>query len=199
MFRPAPNRRAFSLIELLLVISIMAIVAGLVLPNSNPSIHERLQSAARIVSGDLAYARSLAVTHNSTYRVDFDLEENCYVLSHSGSDASLDTLPDSPWRDPDDPPHEHVVALEELPHLGTGVRIAAVAEGENTFSRVSYVEFGPLGETTRSAQTVIWLAAGGGTARRYLLMTVNPVTGLTSIGPFTAAPPRLAPVASPMQ
>ena len=52
----------FSLIELLLVISIMAIVAGLVLPSASPATHDQLLSAARIIASVLAYARSLAVT-----------------------------------------------------------------------------------------------------------------------------------------
>jgi len=160
----------FSLIELLLVISLMAILAGLVLPSSNPSIHDQLQAAGRIVSGDLAYGRSLAVTYNSPYCIEFDLTENRYVLSHSGTNPALNTLPDSPFRNPDDPDNQHVVDLDELPHLGVGVKIAAVAEMGSMCKAVDDVEFGPLGETTRSGLTVIWLSAGQGLSQRYLVL-----------------------------
>lgn len=180
----------FTLIEMLLVIAIMAIVAGLALPNSSPSIYDQLQSAAKIVAGDLAYARSLAVTHNSTYQVDFDRSENRYVLRHSGTDASLDILPDSPWRNADDPPDEQIVDLDTLPNVGVGVEIVAVAELGSSQLAVPDVEFGPLGETTSSAYTGIWLAAGEGTARRYMLLTVNPITGLVTFGAYTGESPE---------
>jgi prepilin-type N-terminal cleavage/methylation domain-containing protein len=189
MYRRRRPPAGFSLIEVLLVISLMAILAGLVLPNSSPSIHDQLQATAQIVSGDLAYGRSLAVTHNSRYRIDFDVSENRYVLSHSGSDASLDALPDSPWRNPDDPADKHVVDLDELPHLGVGVKIAAVEEAGSVSRTVGSMEFGPFGETTSSGSTVIWLAAGEGSARRYVSISVNPVTGLASIGAYTAKAP----------
>jgi prepilin-type N-terminal cleavage/methylation domain-containing protein len=183
------QRAAFSLIEILLVISIMAIVAGLVLPSADPSIHDQLQSAARIVAADLAYARSLAVTHNSSYRIDFELAENRYVLRHSGAEAALDVLPDTSWRNPDDRPDEHVVDLDELPHMGIAAEIAAVAEGGSLLRAVDYVEFGPLGEVTRSAYTIIWLVGGQGRSRRYVAVYVNPVSGLATIGSYTAEPP----------
>ena len=62
-----------TLIELLIVVAVMGILAGLVLPSSNPSLHDQLRSAAQILAGDLAYGRSLAVTHNSRYQFTFDL------------------------------------------------------------------------------------------------------------------------------
>jgi prepilin-type N-terminal cleavage/methylation domain-containing protein len=189
----------FSLIELLLVIAVLAILAGLVLPRSNPSLYDQLRAAAQVLRTDLAYARSLAVTNNSSYRITFDATGNRYVLEHSGSKAALDPLPDSPFRDPDDPATQHVVELERLPHVGPGVRIVTAASSGTVTQRVTDVEFGPLGETTRSSPTVVWLAAGQGADTRYLWLTINPVTGLTdaeyrgAVGP----PPEALPSQSP--
>jgi prepilin-type N-terminal cleavage/methylation domain-containing protein len=190
----------FSLIELLMVIVVLGILAGLVLPRSNPSLYDQLRAAAQILRTDLAYRRSLAVTNSSSYRIRFDTTGNRYVLAHSGNKAALDVLPDSPFRDPDDPATEHVVELDRLPHVGCGVRIVTAATSGVVTERVSDVEFGPLGATTRSSPTVVWLAAGHGGDTRYLSLTINPVTGLTEVeyrateGPPPAALPSESPL-----
>ncbi len=180
-----PYRRrqsaGFSLVELLIVLAVMGILAGLILPRTNPSLYDQLRSAAQILRTDLAYGRSLAVTNDSTYRLVFDAANNRYILEHSGPRAALDILPDSPFRSPGDPPDQHVVDLDELPHMGASVRIVTVVTIAAVPETVTDVEFGPLGETTRLSPTVVWLAAGRGDDTRYFSLTVNPVTGLTEV------------------
>jgi hypothetical protein len=167
----------------------MGILAGIVLPRSEPGLYDQLRAAAQVVAGDLAYGRSLAVTNNSEYRFTFDTDGNRYVLEHSGDDSTLDTLPDSPFRSPHDPPDQQIVALEELPHVGPTVRIVEVAAQGTASQSVDDLEFGPLGGTRRSEETVIWLVAGRGAATRYIRLHVNPVTGLTTVGDFSAVGP----------
>jgi prepilin-type N-terminal cleavage/methylation domain-containing protein len=186
----------FSLVEMLIVIALMGILAAVVMPSSNPTLHDQLHSAAQIVATDLAYARSLAVTYGSTYKVTFQADANQYVLQHSGGDTSLNQLPASPFQSPDDPPDKHIVNLDEIPHLGVPAQIAAVTNANGTAATTGSVEFGPLGETTQSASTVIWLSAGEGKAKRYVALTVNPVTGLATIGSFTGSGPALTMPAS---
>ncbi len=100
MARSHRKSAAFTLIEVLLVVVLMAILAGLVLPNSNPSIHDQLASAARILTGDLAYARSLAVTYGNTCQVTFDFDANQYVLHHSRVDTPFRNAADGAARGP---------------------------------------------------------------------------------------------------
>ncbi len=182
----------FSLIELLMVIAIVGILAGLVIPGTNPSLNDQLRSVAQILATDLAYGRSLAVTNNSTYQVTFDPVENRYVLAHSGINAVLDKLPESPFRSLDDPPDQHIVDLDELPRLGGAARIDVAARGGSMLSRVDDLEFGPLGETTRSDPTIIWLAVGNGLETRYIVLTINPVTGLVDVSDVTTSGPPAA-------
>ena len=164
----------------------MGILVGLVLPSSDPSLHDQLRAAAQIVAADLAYARSLAVTNNSTYRFRLETDKNRYILEHRGGDR----LPDSPFRNPGDPLHQQIVDFDELPQVGATVRILVAAVEASPWQEVDDLEFDALGGTgERSQQTVIWLAAGAGSATRCIELHVNPVTGLTTVGPYTGGEP----------
>lgn len=200
MARSRRATAAFSLLELLMVLAVVGILLGVVLPSSEPSLSDRLRSAAAILRTDLAYARSLAVSHNSTYRIAFDLANNRYVLEHSNEDpafSDLDTLPDSPFRNPDDPPTQHIVDLDELPQVGAGAQLVYVVAGDPA-TAVAGVEFDGLGQTTRPTKTTIWLAIGESGRRRYLSLTVHPLTGLTQLGAITTATPSgLGPLGEP--
>jgi prepilin-type N-terminal cleavage/methylation domain-containing protein len=180
---PAARRQSagFSLIELLIVITVLGILAGLILPKADPAFHDQLRAAAQILRTDLAYARSLAVANSSTYRITFDTANNRYVLEHSGSRAALDTLPESPFRNAGDPPDQHIVDLDELPHVGSSVKILSATRLGAAPSAVDDVEFGPLGETTRSSRTAILLSAGHGPGTRFMKVIVNPVSGLADV------------------
>ena len=170
-----------TLIELLTVIALMGILAALILPKSTTSLYDQLRATGQVLRTDLAYARSLALTNNSTYRIRFDRSQNQYTLEHSGTKAALDVLPDSPFAAPGDPSDRYVVDLDELPHVGAGTRlVTAYCAGSNP-QQVLDVEFGPLGESTQTDPTVIWLAAGADADTRYLSLTVNPVTGLIDV------------------
>lgn len=168
----------------------MGILAGILLPSFNPSIHDQLRSAGQIVCSDLAYARDLAVSNSSSYEITFDTDAHEYVLRHSGTNSALDTLPSSAFGLPTDSPDEQTTSFAELPHLGPTVEVSSVYEMAGSPTAVGGVEFGPLGETTRVNETVIWLAAGGGQSRTFLPLTIDPVTGLCSIGdPQSSSPP----------
>lgn len=180
------NRNGFTLIELLIVVSIMAILSALVIPSATPAISQRLHSAAEMMATDLGYVRSLAVSNASEYRVTFDVTNNRYVIEHSGSNTALDTLPPGPFWAADDPATQHIVDLNLIPTLSRGgVRLSTVATGDGT--PLTEVEFGPLGATTESDETLIWFSAGGGSQERAVAVFVNPVTGLATAEQIVSA------------
>lgn len=183
---------AFSLLEVLLVLALMALLAGLALPRASASLRDQLQATAQIVAADLAYARSLAVAQSDRYRVRFDLSQNRYTLEYSGTNSSLQSLPPSPFRESSTATTEQVVNLSTLPHLGIPVRLVAVVTAGTCSVATDRIEFGPLGSTTSSNFTLIWLGAGTGASTRYYVLAVHPVTGLVLSDPqrsFTAKQP----------
>lgn len=174
-----------TLIEVLLVVAIMAILAGLAIPNANPSIVEQLRSAASIVSADLAYARSQAVTYGSDFRVTFSNDGSQYEIEHVGTNPALDDVLENPFGDSKSS-GEYVVVFSELPSLGPRLGVVAMATIDNAGDPqddVSDVTFGPLGETSRAQDTRIWLAVGSGTSQRTISVHVNAVTGLATVEP----------------
>lgn len=167
-----------TLIELLIVISLMSIFAAALLPTTTPAIHDELDSAARRIASDIDYCRSLAVTNNSEYRIGFQVQQNRYVMQHVGDSNDLDDLPVTPYRNANDPDDQQIVDLDQLPLHAMRVELVAVLAGKTTTDRV---EFGPLGETRETEDTIIWLGCGAGADRLYQAIRINSVTGLTWI------------------
>jgi prepilin-type N-terminal cleavage/methylation domain-containing protein len=183
------RRTGFTLMELMIVLVLIGLLISMVLPSASPALQEQLRAVGQIISTDLAYARSLAIAHGSTYRLRFEVSQNRYILQHTGADPTLNLLPASPWRNPEDPPDQHIVRLDALPQVGRAVRLAAVRPPSSTDETIGEVEFGPLGGTTASTAVVIWLSAGQGQTQRFLAVTVDPITGLASLGTLSAQAP----------
>ena len=192
-----PRRRsaAFTLIELLLVLAVLGVLIGVAMPRSEPSLYEQLRASARLLGAELAYARSLAVDNNSTYRVTFDVTSNRLVLEHSGSNSTLNKLPQTAFHLPGDPPNQHIVNLSDLPNLGMAVQLVGAAVGTSSYQYAASVEFRSLGETTSASPTTIWLSVGSGEMRHFITLTIDPITGIASVGiPTCQAPPPVVPL-----
>jgi prepilin-type N-terminal cleavage/methylation domain-containing protein len=183
---------AFTLLELLIVVAIIGVLAGMMVPNSNPDAYTRLESVAAIVGRDIEYARNLAVTNSDNYKVTFNVANDECVLTHSGSNASLDALPITPLHRASDPPNQQTVSLDNLTHVGGAVSLVAVWELTSPPQVVSDIEFQSLGETVRAEPTLIWLATGAGAGARYLAVRVSPITGLYWVEGFRVNAPTPA-------
>lgn len=181
--------RGFTLIELLLTIAILGILAAAIIPQLTSDLPERLNAAAQVVVADLDYARSLAVSNDSTYQVVFQPNLNAYYLQHSGTNTLFDTLPRSPFRQNDDPPNRQTTRLANLPIPEPGVQLVGAIVMQGTGQTAANVEFNALGATTSKYETVVWLVCGYGSAQRYISIHVSPVTGLSEVGSLTTALP----------
>jgi prepilin-type N-terminal cleavage/methylation domain-containing protein len=184
-----PQPRGYTLIEMLIVISLMGVLAALLLPRFEPSTYDQLQGAAQIISADIAYARNLAVTNDSHYSLTFDRATNSYTLRHTGHNNLLDVLPITPYRHSGEAPDAQVTYLEDLPHLGPRVELIGVSKGSGSVSTSSTLEFNSLGGLEGAQPVTIWIACGEDDSRRYLSLVVAPVTGLVTMGEFQATAP----------
>lgn len=189
MTRNFHYRRGYTLIELLMIIAIMAIVAAALIPSASNGIGEQLDSGARVLAMDLDYVRTLAVTHGSNYRATFNTSAHTWTLSHSGTDTTLTALPASPFHSSQEPVSQRTTYLRTLPGTNVQLSVYSVYTQGTSQTAVSDVEFGPLGSTTRSDETVIWLSGGDGRATRYVPVRINPVTGLAMVGNFQSTAP----------
>lgn len=177
-------RQGFTLVELLIVVSLMAILAAIVLPSATPAVSQHLQAAAEMAASDLGYARSLAVSNGSSYRVVIEVNNNLYRIEHSGSNTALDVLPAHPFRAASDTATQHVVDLSKLPTLSQrGVRLDSAATDGGVV--ITEIEFGPLGSTTETDESLIWFSSGSGGQVRAVAVSVNPVTGLATVRELT--------------
>ncbi|MBI3839456.1 MAG: prepilin-type N-terminal cleavage/methylation domain-containing protein [Planctomycetia bacterium] len=192
---PASSQRpstAFTLLEVLIVIVIIGVLAAMMIPNSSPSMGTQLQAVAGVLGRDIAYARNLAVVNNDNYKITFDTVNNQWILTHSGTNASLNALPTNAFHLPTDSPTQQTVALNKLPSVGGAVQLFAVWALSTPPQTVSDLEFLPVGATVRAQPTLIWLSVGSGLSTRYISVLINPITGLYWVQSFQTTTPTPA-------
>lgn len=85
-----PNRRtaAFTLIEIMVTVAILAIVALIAVPMMSGAADMQVRSAANRLAADLEYAKNMAITHQQSFTVLFDdsSDTNGYKIKNSTED-----------------------------------------------------------------------------------------------------------------
>ena len=87
-------RKAFTLFELIIVIAIIIIMAGVAAPMTSSYIVERsLYNTAAQIQQDIRLAQHLAITHSTTskFRIHFDPTNNSYTVETSEDGSEIIT------------------------------------------------------------------------------------------------------------
>ena len=90
------SRSGFTLIELMVVLTILVLLAGLVAPSFVRQYHEaKLRSTARDLVALMQYARSQAVVEGTTYRLNIDRDGGRVWVTYyeTGSEDTSDEEP----------------------------------------------------------------------------------------------------------
>lgn len=186
-----PSSRGYTLVEMLIVITIVGLMASVVLPTlSSTSGAVSLEAMARNLAADLRVARQSSVQYNSSYAVTFNLTDNSYNVGPStsgGGPSVVNALS-----------HGTSGTTIDLDQFGAGRMtqshvVIGGAALKVSKSSVTDVVFGPAGGTgpTRTQDTVIWLQENTGQNRRSILITVSWITGAVTVGDIQSYPAKL--------
>ncbi|MBM4017403.1 MAG: prepilin-type N-terminal cleavage/methylation domain-containing protein [Planctomycetes bacterium] len=158
------NPAAFSLVEIIIVILVLAIAAAIVIPSIGSADDSQAVSAASILQGDLEVARSMAMTTQRPHSVVFspDLQSYKVVANYAGGAYGWAVAVNHPVN----AGKRFEVRLGRMSGMGD-VRVTAV-----NFGGLTYVTFLALGDP--SAAGSVRIEAG------HVVMTVS-VEALTGI------------------
>ena len=158
------KHKSFTLIELLLVIVILGVIAGITLPNFRQTYTTfKLKSTTQQIVSLMRYARSRAIIETKIFQMDFDDSLSSYWLLEA--ETQLETQGDE-------------ASFKNLTgRYGKTFRIPAEVKMEVSSSPVNFFPDGGMDETA------ITLSSHG---RRFVISTDQPMGYLKVWGPFTS-------------
>jgi len=159
--------RAFTIIEILIVVVLLAIAGMMVVPMMSSAASIQIESAANIVAADLEYAKSMAISRQKIYAVVFNKSTESYQIEDPN--GVID--------------HPVKKGFKYVVNFSSDSRLNRVDIFDADFDGTNEVKFDYLGSPLNGNDTplnsgVISLQAAGITKT----IRVEPVTGYISIG-----------------
>lgn len=150
----------FTVVELLIVVVILAIIGLTALPMISSAGSVQIRSAANMISADLEYARSLAISRGQYFSVEFDKNTESYWIEDQDGNVI---------------PHPVKKGFNYIVDFRNDGRLNGVDITNVDFNMTSAVLFDCLGSPDNGGSVA--LQADGHTTT----ITVEPVTGFISI------------------
>jgi prepilin-type N-terminal cleavage/methylation domain-containing protein len=157
---------AFTLVEMIMVLVILAIVAAIAMPIYTSAASTQVRTAANMVASDLEYAKSMAMSTGMNYAVFFDDSNESYRIRDANGDVN----------------HPVHIGAKYVVSFAEDSRLSKVDIVSATFGSTSTVKFDYMGAPYDGSNNPlnsgsVLLRAEGDT----LTVRVEPVTGYISI------------------
>lgn len=182
------SSRGFTLVEVIMVVVVTGMVAGLMLISTSGIGSQVLEESSSVLAADLMLARDTAFTYGTEFTVSFDLTANTYTVSHTGSGQT------PPFERPlgNGTTGNFTVALAGLHpggNSGSSVALYRVRTATSN-TNVTNVVFNSLGNTgpARSEDTCLWISHRSGPDTRYQKLTISWLTGQVWTSGVTSSP-----------
>jgi len=164
------NHKAFTIIEILIVVALLAIAGMMVVPMMSSAASIQIDSAANMIAADLEYAKSMAISRGQNFSVVFDAAAEAYQIK----DQTGSVIPH-----PVKKGFNYTVNFQSDSRLNKVKILSADFDGTDTVT-FDYLGSPYNGKSPPTALNsgVISLQAAGVTKT----IRVEPVTGYISIG-----------------
>ena len=161
------KNEGFTIIEIIVVVVVISIAAMLMVPMFSSAADMQVRAVANMITADIEYTRSLAVSTQNNYSIVFDPASDSYQIQKDGVVI--------------DHPHKssgYIIALR------SDSRVNAVSITTADFDSQTAVSFDYLGSPYSGLTTVAPLNSGQISLQAgdfSMTVTVEPVTGYITI------------------
>jgi len=154
------SHSGFTIVELLIVVVILAIIGLTALPMISSAGSVQIRSAANMISADLEYARSLAISRGQNFCVEFDKNTERYWIEDQAGNVI---------------PHPVKKGFDYIVDFQNDGRLNSVDITNVDFNMTATVLFDCLGSPDNGGTVILQADAHTTT------ISVEPVTGFISI------------------
>ncbi len=163
-FKPQSKRRAYTLVEVLIVVAIIGLAGAVIVPHMLQAGTMGIQAAGRIIIADLLYAQNEAIAQQRPRRLEFDVTNNRYHLADESGNVISSAVAGG-------------AAGSYVMDFNADGRFAGVTITGASFNNTNTIEFDILGSPS-SGGTIDLV-----TSNQHYRITVAAMTGRVTIAP----------------
>jgi len=121
--------RAYTLVEVLVVVTMLGIAGAMVAPSLGQTGALRIQAAVRMIVSDITFAQMDALGYQEQRAIYFDVDKNQYTLIQVNG-TTIDPVNDALY-EPKGPGQRYIISLDDEKYGGTVIESASF-DGDST-------------------------------------------------------------------